>query len=223
MDEVVPDEYHQLKQEYLVDLSDMTAANVRQYEELEYDSALKSFEKELRRGLNVDTDAMRQLYAKGGLLLDHIKAEQQSSRADQFDMKFHTRVMKAALDVLQHPEQAEHQQCLAALAEQNNCGKRDSRKIKRGLVLMLLGAAIIAGSVMLAWATFGIASAIMIAGVTLGGTLVLGGAALCAHARQKDLDKSLKGYQQLSMFYQRQQPEAEAAETNHQTEVVLTL
>jgi hypothetical protein len=198
--EIENDDYHHLKSLYPAELADFSLAELRQQEQLDYADALHRFEHALN--LPPQNLAVQPLIDGGKILLRNIEFEKRLTHLDDFDFKFHTNLLRAAHDVLLQPTEIKHQSRLTMLAEHNPASPETKSRANRGVTLMLIGAAIAVISVLFAGFTFGFTSPVMIAGVALGGSLMVAGLSSAFYARQRSVETALNGYKQLSLFQQ---------------------
>lgn len=191
-------EYNHIRQQFLGQLHDMDEYELDQHEHVLYQNAFHSFNQIYSNLPNNAPKDARDLYAKAKSVIDLINEQKitaDKKDSGQFDLKFHTTIIKKTTFLMQNPTDNKLRKEYKNFIALNNDGQPSVAKKVIGAIMIFLGAVLLAVSVAAKIVSIGISAPISIAGMAAGGALIVSGIGLFAHGRQKGL---AKGYEDFS-------------------------
>ena len=181
-------------------LKDLSKEDIETNDQREYQAAVETYREYLRQVQHDAPRLTRQFFAAGEHLLDEINGAKNLSdhaRVKSFDVVLHTKILRAATNVLLNPQSESNRDELDRLSSSNTDGKPSpTKKVLGGIAMFLGGALAIAAGIAFAMTLVGLpASIAMFAG---GGLLFAGGLMLVVSGRQKGLDKAYSDYRDIA-------------------------
>jgi predicted phage tail protein len=183
--------YEDLKSSHHDFLQDIEPLELAGIEERDYEIAARHFKDMLALQPNPDTREMQYLHKTGLSLLTCVEEMKLQSADKPFDINLHTKQLKVAAAVLQHPEDRILRERLKYLGSYNTDGEPSMIKKVFGALAMFIGAAAaITGGLIMAGVLPIVSLPLTITCFGGGATLFAGGVALLVSGRQKGIDKA---------------------------------
>lgn len=180
-----------------LDIRDITAEELLSDEEAAYKATAANLQGILNQPTDYLSREVKAVYREARTVLKTFNKEVASASSknnDDFDLKYHTTILKKVSEIVQNPEEKRLLTECKALCSHNTHGKPSLGKKIGGAIMTFLGAAAIAAGVYLSVTSLGFAAPLSIGLIAGGNALVISGVGLFHHGRTKGDERNLLAF-----------------------------
>lgn len=189
-------EYVKLQQLHQYYAFTMSTNELSQHEQQNYIQACQQFNQAHIAISSTDSKEIGALRDTAKNVVDLVNEKKMAAEKSgtSFDMRFNTKIIAKTTQLMMDPANHKLRNEYKAIMDHNQDGNPSTKKKVLGAMLIFFGAALAAISVAAQFLSFGISSGLSIAGMAVGGAMIVSGIGLFAHGRQNGLAKQMADF-----------------------------